>query len=119
VTHFEVSGLTVLSVQSLFKPHSLFLFLWFSVSEGNGMKLLKDEEAFRTWMTQDYFNCHGDIPPAFEAGELEGEIIRQMPENYPCLVFVLEDVINKEPEVLRFVTDEQVREWAKIMGIIA
>lgn len=82
------------------------------------MKLLKDEKAFRTWMTEDYFNCHDGVPPAFEEGELEAEVIRQMPENYPCLVFVLDDVVNKEPEVLRFVTCEQVTEWAKMMGII-
>ncbi|RJT37411.1 hypothetical protein [Rahnella woolbedingensis] len=83
------------------------------------MKLLKDEEAFRTWMTEDYFNCQSDLPPTFEAGELEGEVIRQMPDNYPCLVFVLEEAVNTEPQALRFVTCEQVREWAKIMGIIA
>lgn len=81
------------------------------------MKLLNTEFEYRQWMEKDYFHLDEKYPSVFEPDELEREILHQMPDQFPCIVFVVKGPSPLEPEALQFVYRSQVEDWARLFGI--
>lgn len=69
-------------------------------------------------MEKDYFHLEEGYPSVLEPDELERELLRQMPDQFPCIVLVVKGQRPVEPEGLQFIYSAQVQEWAKKFGII-
>jgi len=82
------------------------------------MKYLNNEFEYRNWMTKDFLGEDDEALSLFEPDVLEREILRQMPAEFPCIVYEEKGHDPLEPGLAKFISRNQVAEWAKLMGII-
>mgnify|MGYP003612456504 FL=1 len=82
------------------------------------MKLLNNESEYREWMTKDYLYIDDGFPQMLEAGEIENELVRHMPVNYPCIVLEIKGMRLYDTDIIEFIYRSQVEEWAKLLAII-
>ena len=54
------------------------------------MKLLNNEFEYREWIVKGYLHLDEEFPSVFEPDELEREILRQAPKEFPCLAQIVE-----------------------------
>ncbi len=75
------------------------------------MKLLKNEREYRTWMSEDFLRTKTLSPD-----QQEQELLRQMPEKFPCIASVVKVQGEQERETLKFLSPEQIAQWSSEMG---
>ncbi|MBU9809598.1 hypothetical protein J1785_07530 [Rahnella sp. SL6] len=82
------------------------------------MKLLKNVYEYRDWMIKDFLHLDDTFPSVFEPDEIEIDILRQAPKEFPCLVQLVEDESGNYPQFFQFIYRSQVEEWARLFGIV-
>lgn len=83
------------------------------------MKLLTNEFEYREWMLNGYLHLDEEFPSLFDADELEREMLRRAPKEFPCLAQVVEGEGLYSPPSIQFIYRSQIEEWAKLFGIIS
>ena len=85
------------------------------------MKLLNNEFEYREWMHKGYLHLDEEFPSLFDANEdeLEREMLRRAPKEFPCLAQVVEGEGLYSPPSIQFIYRSQIEEWAKLFGIIS
>lgn len=81
------------------------------------MKFLKNEFEFRQWIAKNYFPADEGYPSVLSPDELEIEILKNMPKNFPCLARVVNGINPNEQEVIEYFYRSDVEEFAKSFGI--
>lgn len=82
------------------------------------MKMLHNEFEYRKWMVKDYLHLGGEFPSFFEPDELERELLKQMPKEFPCLARLERGANNHGPDAVKFLYRAEILEWAKLLGIV-
>ena len=82
------------------------------------MKLLSNKFEYRKWMLEGYLHLNEEFPSVFNEDELEREILRQAPNEYPCLVRIVGGEGAYSLQYVQFIYRSQIEEWAKLFGII-
>lgn len=75
------------------------------------MKLLKNEQEYRRWMSEDFLGAKSLSPE-----EQEQELLRQMPEKFPCIASVVKAQDDAQAETVKFLSPEQIAKWSNEMG---
>lgn len=75
------------------------------------MKLLKNELEYRTWMSEDFLRDKTLSPD-----QQEKELLRQMPEKFPCIASVVKEQDDRQVETVKFLSPEQIAQWSSEMG---
>lgn len=75
------------------------------------MKLLKNELEYRTWMSEDFLGAKSLSPQ-----DQERELLRQMPEKFPCIASVVKAQDDAQTETVKFLSPEQIAQWSSEMG---
>ncbi|WP_314722362.1 hypothetical protein [Rahnella variigena] len=83
------------------------------------MKLLNNEFEYREWMHKVYLHLDEEFPSVFGPDELEREILRQAPKEFPCLVQLVGGESAYSLQSVQFIYRSQIEEWAKLFGIIS
>jgi hypothetical protein len=83
-----------------------------------GMKLLNNEYEYREWVVKGYLHLDEEFPSVFEPDELEREILRQAPKEFPCLAQIVEGEGAYSLQTVQFIYRSQIEEWAKLFGIV-
>lgn len=83
------------------------------------MKLLNNEFEYREWMHKGYLHLDEEFPSVFGPDELEREILRQAPKEFPCLVQLVGGESAYSLQSVQFIYRSQIEEWAKLFGIIS
>jgi len=83
------------------------------------MRLLNNEFEYREWMVKGYLKFDEEFPSVFGSDELEREILRQTPKEFPCLAQLVEGENGYSLQSVQFIYRSQIEEWAKLFGIIS
>ncbi len=75
------------------------------------MKLLKNEMEYRIWMSEDFLGAKSLSPE-----DQERELLRQMPEKFPCIASVVKAQDDAHTETVKFISPEQIAQWSTEMG---
>jgi len=82
------------------------------------MKLLSNEFEYREWIVKDYLHFDEEFPSIFEPDELEREILRLAPKEFPCLAQLVENESDYPIQSVQFIYRSQVESWAKLFDIV-
>ncbi|MGC6387714.1 hypothetical protein ACMV8I_08595 [Ewingella sp. S1.OA.A_B6] len=74
------------------------------------MKLLKTPMQYRTWMLEDFLNTETLSPD-----QQEQELLRQMPEKFPCIASIVKGQDGQQSETVEFLSPEQIAQWSSEM----
>ncbi|WP_122095938.1 hypothetical protein [Rahnella sp. Larv3_ips] len=82
------------------------------------MKLLKNEFEYKMWMTYDFLRLDEGLSPLFDHDLLERELLAQMPEQFPCIAYIVKGPSLFEPDEARFIYRPQLEEWSQLMDSV-
>ncbi|POZ13689.1 hypothetical protein C3Z09_21950 [Lelliottia aquatilis] len=81
------------------------------------MKILKNEFEYRNWMAKNYLCIEDTVTYILSPDEVEEELLRQMPEQFPCILLIVAAKNPSEYSAIYFLYRSQIQEWAIEMGI--
>lgn len=81
------------------------------------MQLINNEAEYKEWMIDEYLHIKDDLYCIFNAEELEEELARHMPREFPCIATIVTGEDSLRLQKAHFIYRSEVEQWASVLKI--
>lgn len=84
------------------------------------MHLINNALEYRSWMIKEFFGIEDEasVFSYLSPEELESELFRQRPVQFPCIAFIAQRSEVEDLAILQFFYRDQIIEWATAMNLM-